>query len=395
MKKILFIDHDEQISGSTISMMYLVKHFFSNGFKIFILTAKKPDLYNIFSDYDVTCLSAKVRTINPLHLNLTISNKSPTFSIRWFRSNLSIIRNLLLGMLVVFSTLRRVKPNIVYINEYVSLAASLISKMLGIPSVVHIRSPIIKGAIGIRRYLLSHAIVNFNSICFGITDFECKQLPQHKKNVFIAYEFIDDHNFKADSDKQMLRGKFGIPANSIAIVMLGGIARIKGTCDLLKAAELCIKKNNNIFIVIAGQMFPPLTEYENSCIAMLSSPAMNKNVKFLGSVPNAVDLISSCDILISTNTETHFSRPVIEAWALRKPVIVTNVEHSIELVNHMENGIIVKVHDFEEMAEAILRLVSDKKLAESIADAGYKKVKDDFTSKKTLNYIYEKCSDLI
>lgn len=395
MKTILFVDHDTQTSGSTVSLLYLVKHFYSHGFKINLLTAKEPDLYNLFSEFSATCIPAKIGLINPLHLNLTVSNQITFFSNQWFRQNLSMIRSFVLGLWMAYSTIKKVKPDIIYVNEYVSLQASLIARLLKIPCVTHVRSPIINGRFGIRRYLLRHSIINFNNLCFAITNFERTQLPQYKKNVFVAHEFIDDRNFRVNSDKNQICEKFGLPADKHIVVMLGGIASIKGTYDFLKSAEMVIKNNHNIFFVLAGSTSKPHTEYIDRCITLLNSPALIKNMKYLGDIPNAVDLISCSNILVSSNSETHFSRPVIEAWALTKPVIVTNVEHSVELVSNQKNGIIVKLHDHQEMADAILRLVYDSELAHRLAEGGFKKVKDEFDQKSTLCYIYDKCMNLI
>jgi glycosyltransferase involved in cell wall biosynthesis len=64
---------------------------------------------------------------------------------------------------------------------------------------------------------------------------------------------------------------------------------------------------------------------------------------------------------------------ILEAWALRKPVIVTDVEPLNKIVEHGVDGYIVK-NNPEIWAEHIYLLMSDEKLSRQMGNNGYKKL---------------------
>lgn len=394
MKTILFVDHDPGYSGSTVSLLYLVKYFALQNFKVYVLTAKDQNLQNIFSD-NAVCIDSRLFSINPFFLFISFTNNFPVLSYKGIISNLSIIVKILIGIYKAFKIISKLKPDLIYVNEYTSLQASIVSRILRIPCVTHIRSRLIEGKTGLRRHLLGKTIVMTNDLCFAITKIEGNQLPQHKNNVIVVHEFLEESNFTVVSNKNTVFNKFEIPANRYLVVMLGGIGEIKGTDMFLKAAEMAVKQNQNLFFVIAGPQFINCSDYVKKCYEILNLPSLRDNIKYIGEITNPTELISCSNLLVSSNTQTHFSRPVIEAWAQKKPVIVTDTAHSIELVDNYVNGIIVNTGSYEEMANAIIKLSRDEMISNKLAEAGYMKASTDFNHERTIGYIYRKCLDII
>jgi glycosyltransferase involved in cell wall biosynthesis len=77
---------------------------------------------------------------------------------------------------------------------------------------------------------------------------------------------------------------------------------------------------------------------------------------------------SSVFVLPSTSEAEQSSVALIEAMASGRPVIGTNIGGTPKIIRNSENGLLVEPKDAIVLAEAIKRLLSDKKFAESLGN---------------------------
>ena len=69
---------------------------------------------------------------------------------------------------------------------------------------------------------------------------------------------------------------------------------------------------------------------------------------------------------------------VLEAMALSRPVVATDVGGIPEMVEHERTGLLVPPHDPVALADAIARLLVDHPLADMLARAGHDLVNERF-----------------
>jgi glycosyltransferase involved in cell wall biosynthesis len=100
-------------------------------------------------------------------------------------------------------------------------------------------------------------------------------------------------------------------------------------------------------------------------------------------------------VLVSPNTSTHFSRPIIEAWACGKPIVATATEHIKILVEHGTNGLIVDIGNCSGMADAIVRLLHDAAFSRELGENGRSKAQREFGSGKNTRRIYDMCNKVV
>lgn len=111
-------------------------------------------------------------------------------------------------------------------------------------------------------------------------------------------------------------------------------------------------------------------------------------VKLIGLSNNVQSLLFESDLLISPFSQAHFSRPVIEAFAYKKPVIGSNVKGMDEIIDHNINGLIVSKNNPKKLADAINLLCKDEKLAKLMEKKGYLKYNELFSSRNVLQIIH-------
>jgi len=113
---------------------------------------------------------------------------------------------------------------------------------------------------------------------------------------------------------------------------------------------------------------------------IFTSLSRHKNFKWLGplSYPDKVrEYLSSIDIYALVSGMDMAPHTILEASAMRKPIIATNVGGIPELVN--SNTVdLIKVGDYQEWINKITLLLRDTKKQKQMGDVAYGFVKDEF-----------------
>ena len=108
---------------------------------------------------------------------------------------------------------------------------------------------------------------------------------------------------------------------------------------------------------------------------------MLDNVNMIGSFSSIGNLLQESTLLISPFTVPHFSRPVIEAFAYGKPVIVSDVVGMDEVVEDQINGLIIKKNNANALADAINTLVNKPELLKKMGINGRSKAIELYSPK--------------
>ncbi|MGB2869445.1 MAG: glycosyltransferase family 4 protein, partial [Bacteroidota bacterium] len=136
-------------------------------------------------------------------------------------------------------------------------------------------------------------------------------------------------------------------------------------------------------------------EYYDQCMKIASQLQQIHSLSLLGEIPNPLDLIAASDIIASPSPQSHFSRPVIEAWALGKPVVAARTAHIIDLMNDGVDGLLVNPKAPGELAQSLGRLLEDDELCNRLGRAGMKRATEEFGNKNNLDMIVDRCNSLI
>jgi glycosyltransferase involved in cell wall biosynthesis len=115
---------------------------------------------------------------------------------------------------------------------------------------------------------------------------------------------------------------------------------------------------------------------------------LNDQVVFTGFTKDVNEHMSLCDaIVLATENET-FGLVVIEAMANKKVIIASNKGGPTEIIEDGVDGLFFD-RSSDDLALKIEMLYKDEKLKNSLADAGYKKVKNSFDNKKQMQKLLE------
>lgn len=399
--KILFVDHNLEFSGSVVSMSYLVKGFVRNNLRVIVLSKLGDRVRIYFESLGAEAIFYSNSNLKSISLSFHISDKTKFLSIQWFKNLVKDILYFLNGIILSVKIINKVKPDLIYINEYVAIQFVLYARIKSIPVVVHIRSLFIDQKYNLRIFLLKKVLQRLTSLNIAITSLEASQIGKWEKikyKTLVVPEFLDDSDFEVPKNTSEIKSKFNIKTTDKVVLFLGGISEIKGTKIFLDAINKIPYSNVKFFVAGPIKNYSKskiISNYYMHCIELINSMKRTHSIELLGNVNNVKELISISDVLVSCSTKTHFSRPIIEAWAQSKAVIASDILHNRELVTHNVNGILYPADDSNSLAKAIKELLYDDQLRLHLGMNGLKTAKDKYYSATNFSKIFDACCKLL
>jgi glycosyltransferase involved in cell wall biosynthesis len=176
------------------------------------------------------------------------------------------------------------------------------------------------------------------------------------------------------------------------IFSAGRLTKQKGFNYLIDAASLLIHKKDDFVFVIAGS-----GKQERALKLQIEKHNLQNSVKFLGHIDIIDPYLKGADLVVLSSIHEGMPNVLMEAMAVGKAVVATDVNGVRELVKEGETGEIVSPRNSAELASAINKLFNNPPLLKQYGIEGLKRVKKNFTLSKMINnlesYFLEKLSE--
>jgi len=164
------------------------------------------------------------------------------------------------------------------------------------------------------------------------------------------------------------RAKHAIPQEAFVFGLVAQYSRSKCQDVFLKAIALLLsslpKGHPLPYFLMAGPEAD--AGFLDELKALSASLGIQDQVRFLDFQPNVGPVFASLDCLVLPSKEEAFGIVLLEAMALGKPCIVTRAGGAIEAVEDGKAGLWVEPMDKKGLAGAMLRLLQEPKLSESL-----------------------------
>jgi glycosyltransferase involved in cell wall biosynthesis len=179
--------------------------------------------------------------------------------------------------------------------------------------------------------------------------------------------------FKPLNRPSEIKTKLNIPSDKKIILSAGDITPWKGLDVFLRAISIVSKKYPNILCTI---MTKDIYKYEKKrreeVNDLIKSNNIEKYIYIIGQHDNIQEIYGISDIVVFPFV-TLFSvmdtpLSLLEAMAVGKPVIASNVGSFGEVISHLENGLLIEPNNEFELAEAIINLLEKPILCKKISD---------------------------
>jgi glycosyltransferase involved in cell wall biosynthesis len=204
------------------------------------------------------------------------------------------------------------------------------------------------------------------------------------KQVFYLPNGVDLEIFNPDLYKENQKNK------PFTVLCPSRLVEAKGILDLVKAADILVneqKLHNLQFLLMDGGNFNPGYQ-DTAFVSQLKEEILylhlEKFFNFLNGRPYYLmpQLYSQSDITVLPSYTEGFGLPVIEAMAMKQPVIATSVGDIPKIILDGQDGLTVPTHNPAKLADSIMLLYSDSKMSRKLGVAGRAKVQDRYDLSK-------------
>ena len=182
-----------------------------------------------------------------------------------------------------------------------------------------------------------------------------------------------------EREKRDLRSKLDLPQNTLVVGFVGRLAaRRKGFLDFLAAAQQISQQVERVSFLIIGETDHGKPDAVDPSVA--SEYGISHLCKFLGWQPNSKlpSFYSLMNVLVLPSLFEGIPRAIMEASAMKVPVVATNVKGNREAVESGRNGTLVPLGNVKALTEAVVEILVDKTKAQQMAEQGRQKAVESF-----------------
>jgi len=331
--KILLLDLGKQMRGGQRQVLYLARHLQKNDdFDPLIVVPETSPLLEHAREWGISC-----KTI------ISASDLNP------------------INILNFFKLIRKYGPDVIHTNDAKGASLAALAKTAARRDfkLVHSRrvsySP--KKGWSTKKYLMGDMVVGVSQeICR--TMIKCGVRKEYTKAI---HSGIDTTLYSSSKNRGSL----------FTIGSIGALTKQKGTHVLLEALKL-LKNCKDLpewqcLIAGNGPLMKDLQEHAQKY-------GISNSILFLGHAESTT-VLEKIDVLAVPSVDGEGSNAVIkEGWATGTPLVASDLPSNLELVTEGKDGLVFPNKDAAALADAISKLMTDKKLAQQLVQEGYSSV---------------------
>lgn len=203
------------------------------------------------------------------------------------------------------------------------------------------------------------------------TIFFKNKIASPNKTFMIRGMGVDLKEYKPASFENHSATRFLFPARML---------KDKGLLEFIAAAKKVEKQTSTVEFILAGDI--DQTNPTGISEEALKSLIANTSISWIGYQKNMISVYASSDVIVLPSYREGFPKVLIEAAAIGRPIITTDVPGCKDAVQDGVNGFLVPVKDTDKLAEAMLRFVNNNKLKHEMGNASVDLAQKSYDSTK-------------
>jgi glycosyltransferase involved in cell wall biosynthesis len=188
-----------------------------------------------------------------------------------------------------------------------------------------------------------------------------------KEKIIKVPNFISFENLKTRTN---FKKKYKLDKYILAV---GRFSKEKGFEYLLRSFKLVLEKRKDIKLVVIGGK----RDYIRIIEKLAKSLGIIDNILILSNVSDeeVYSAFKHAELVVISSIYEPFGIVALEAMYFGKPIVAFKVGGLKEIVKNKVNGILVRERNIEELANAIVKILSDVKMREKVSRNNKKFVK--------------------
>lgn len=194
-------------------------------------------------------------------------------------------------------------------------------------------------------------------------------------NIKIIFQNLDDYNLiqtytKFEKTKSIIIPGSGIDLKKvkytpirnnkkITFLLVSRLLKDKGIYEFIEASNNILKNNDKVNFIIIGDLDKNNPSFIDKTI--IDSWIDNKNKFFKKYQQNIIEHIQNADVVVLPSYREGMPKILIEANAVGRPIITTNVPGCKECVIHGLNGFLCEAKNAYALTQAIKKIILQRK----------------------------------
>ncbi len=143
-----------------------------------------------------------------------------------------------------------------------------------------------------------------------------------------------------------------------------------------------IPPSSRVLVVGDGPLRPELER-------RAAEQGISQNTKFLGNRSDLRDLLECMDLYVQASLWEGMSIALMQAMLCGLPVVATEVDGTLEIVEHGKTGFLVRPGDAHGLANSIMGALSHRDQTNRVAEQGASLIQREFSVEKMVNSYHD------
>jgi glycosyltransferase involved in cell wall biosynthesis len=179
-----------------------------------------------------------------------------------------------------------------------------------------------------------------------------------------------------------LRASFGAGPDDVVCGVVGRLVWEKGYREVFEAATRLRTIAPSVRVVVVGPSEPSKEDAVSE--VDIARAERDGGIRFLGMRDDLEEIYPAMDVNLLASYREGFPRAAMEAAAMGKPLVVTDVRGCRQVVDDGVTGKLVPVRDATALADAVASLARDPATRAAMGAAGREKARREFDDRTSV-----------
>lgn len=197
-----------------------------------------------------------------------------------------------------------------------------------------------------------------------------------REKMFVVPSGVDTDRFQPLPPADF-KARLGLPSDRQVVGVVTRMRVRKGVEEYLRAIAQLRRRHPRVHGVVAGEV----SLDDDSVQPLVHEFGLEDGLTLLGRRSDMPEVLTAFDIFVLSSHDEGMSNAILEAMAMEKPVVATDVGGTCEVVQHGRTGLLVPPRDPEALAAAIDELLLQPERAAEMGRQGRRVVEEGFSAR--------------
>lgn len=356
-RRILAIHPVPDLYGADIMLVHSLQALHESGHSVVAVFSEKGPLLQRLDDIGIR------HVVRPF----------PVIRRRLLRPHLllGLVMGFIPATLRIAHFMRRMRPDVVYVNTLTLPHWVLAARLAGVPAVCHVHEAEESSPRIVRRLLtvpclLTHRIIANSAATKKFLTGSWGALAPRTTVIFNGLDF------PPETSRGARRG------SRRRVCFVGRLSPRKGPDLAITAVAELVHQGHDVELELIGSAFRGYAWYEKDLHSLAHRLEVSDRVQFSGFRASVWGAYERADVVVVPSRIEPFGNVAVEALAMGAPLVVTAVGGLPEIVEHERTGLVVPPDDVDALVAALARLLDDAEHAADMGREGLKAVRERF-----------------